>query len=158
MTPTYYPNISEDQILLINRVLRLMPDTPNFLNDPKCPYTPAIKEFLLKSVAPAPAAASTDLFEGDEVLSVEKQIQKLINDLEEYGKVLGSGDQAEKLQYLKTKAGLVEKLIGFQERINNLKQINEFRGIVIQFMDEVLDKDQITIFMQRIDGVLKNGN
>jgi hypothetical protein len=155
MINKYFPNISEDQILLINRVFRSIEENPDFLDDPKCQYTDVVKSFFTSRGGVAKPAE--DLFEGDAVESVERQIQKLINDLEEYGKALNKEDASERLQYLKTKAGLVEKLITYQERVTNLKHINEFRSVVIQFMDEVLDKDQITNFMQRIDGVLSNG-
>lgn len=156
MPPKYYPNISEDQILLINRVTRTLADQPDFLDDPQCPYSQVIKAFFAQR-AVASEAPVVNLFEGDEIIAVEKQVQKLINDLEDFANKLTVEDTSEKLQYFKTKTTLLEKLITQMERAANLKQINEFRGIVIQFMDEVLDKDQITTFMQRIDGVLKNG-
>lgn len=155
MQPKHFPSISEDWVLLINRVFRHIADDPEFLNDPKCPYPPLVKDFFTKQIATTSEAP--DLFEGDEVVAVEKQIQKLLNDLEVYGKSLGSNDASEKLQYFKTKNSLLEKLLNNMERATNLKQINDFRSIVVQFMDEVLTKDQITDFMKRIDGVLANG-
>ena len=155
MQTTYFPNIQEDHILLINRVLRSIAENPAYLDNPKCPYPETVKAFFQKQAVPV--ATSPDLFEGDEIVAVEKQIQKLLNDLEVYGQGLASGDASEKLQYFKTKNSLLEKLLNNMERANNLKQINEFRSIVIQFMDEILTKDQITTFMQRIDGVLTNG-
>lgn len=155
MQPKYFPNLSEDQILLIGRVFRSISENPEYLNDPDCTYSPAVKDFFSKQVAAVGVAP--DLFEGDEVVAIDKQIQKLMNDLETYGQSLGPADRSEKLQYFKTKNSLIEKLLTNKERVTNLKQINEFRSVVIQFMDEVLTKDQITIFMQRIDGVLTNG-
>lgn len=155
MSKTYFPNISEDQILLIRRVLRSISENSDYLNDPQCPYSPLVKEFLTERVSVG--TSSTNLFEGDEVVAVEKQIQKLLSDLETYGQGLGVGDTSEKLQYFKTKNSLLEKLLTNMERATNLKQINEFRSIVIQFMTEELTPDQITNFMKRIDGVLSNG-
>jgi hypothetical protein len=155
MQSTYFPNISEDQILLINRVFRNIAENKDFLNNPKCPYPQTVKDFFTQQVAVS--AEVPDLFEGDEIVAINIQIQKIINDLEAYGQGLGAGDTSEKLQYFKTKTSLVEKLLNNLERAANLKQINEFRSIVIQFMDEVLSKDQITDFMKRIDGVLSNG-
>jgi uncharacterized protein YutE (UPF0331/DUF86 family) len=155
MNPKYYPALNEDQILLINRVFRSLEEDPNYLNSQQCNYSPVIKAFFTR--VPTTPGVTTDLFEGDEVVAVERQIQKLINDLEDFAGKLTDADSSEKLQYFKTKTALLEKLIGHLERAANLKQINEFRGLVIQFMDEILDKDQITNFMQRIDGVLKNG-
>ncbi|KQS84270.1 hypothetical protein [Rhizobium sp. Leaf383] len=155
MQPKYFPNITEDQILLMNRVTRSIAENPEYLNDPKCPYTQTVKDYFTQQVAQT--SAVPDLFEGDDVVAIERQIQKLINDLEVYGQSLGAGDASEKLQYFKTKNSLIEKLLSNMERVTNLKLINEFRSVVIQFMDEILTPDQITIFMQRIDGVLING-
>lgn len=151
----YFPNISEDQILLINRVSRSIGENPDFLKDPSCPYPQVVKDFFQQRASVG--TETPDLFEEGVIEGLEKQIQKLINDLEVYGQGLGIGDSSEKLQYFKTKNSLLEKLINNLERVTNLKQINEFRSIVITFMDEVLSKDQITTFMQRIDGVLTNG-
>jgi hypothetical protein len=155
MQAKYFPNIIEDQVLLINRVFRSISENPDYLNDPNCTYSPAVKEFFQQRATSD--AEAPDLFADGVVEGLEKQIQKLINDLEVYGQGLGVGDTSEKLQYFKTKNSLLEKLINNLERVTNLKQINEFRSTVIQFMDEVLTKDQITTFMQRIDGVLTNG-
>lgn len=155
MQAKYFPNISEDQILLINRVFRSLEDNPEYLNDPNCKYSTPVRDFFTKRVAAT--AATPDLFEGDEIVAVEKQIQQLLNDLEVYGRSLSADDTSEKLQYFKTKNSLLEKLLNNMERATNLKQINDFRSIVISFMDEVLTKDQITDFMKRIDGVLTNG-
>lgn len=155
MQTKHFPSISEDTILLINRVFRLISENPDYLNDPKCPYPQIVKDFF--TTKSAVSSEAPDLFQGDEVAAVERQIQKILNDLEVYGQGLGPGEGTEKLQYFKTKNSLLEKLLNNLERAANLKQINEFRSIVIQFMDEVLTKDQITTFMQRIDGVLTNG-
>jgi hypothetical protein len=157
MNPKYFPNISEDQILLVNRVLRSISENPEYLSDAQCPYPPLVKDFFLKQARASQGGVAEDLFEGDQVVAIEKQIQKLINDLEDYGQKLGADDNSEKLQYFKTKNSLLEKLLNNLERAANLKQINEFRSTVIQFMDEILTKDQITDFMKRIDGVLTNG-
>ena len=153
MSSKYFPNINEDQILLINRVFRSISENPEYLNDPDCFYSETVRDFFRKTGAAAPVAA----VETDEVAGVEKQIQSLLTDLEAYGKTLGPTDSSEKLQYFKTKNSLIEKILTNLERASNLKQINQFRDIVIQFMDEILEKDQITEFMKRIDGVLTNG-
>lgn len=154
MSNIHFPNISEDQVLLIRRVLRTINENPDYLSSPKCPYTDLVKEFLAEQ-SRAGTGEGTDMFsEGNDVDVIDKQIKKLMSDLETYGQGLQSGDTSEKLQYFKTKNSLIEKLLTNLERAANLKQVNEFRSIVIQFMDEILTPDQITTFMQRIDGVL----
>lgn len=157
MKTPYFPNILEDQIFLINRVIRTLDENPTYLEDPNCGYSQPVKDFLVKMSATASAAPVVDLFTGDDIESVQTQVKKLMNDLEAFAQTLTNADHSEKMQYFKTKTTLLEKLVTHLEKANNLKQINEFRGTVIQFMDEVLTPDQITTFMQRIDGVLSNG-
>ncbi|WP_454287247.1 hypothetical protein [Rhizobium arsenicireducens] len=155
MNAKYFPNVSEDQVLLINRVLRSISEDPAYLDAPECTYSTIVKDFF-KARGASTLGGSKDLFEGDPVVAVAHQVQVLINDLERFGQALGAGETSEKLQYFKTKTVLLEKLLTHLERAANLKQINEFRSTVIAFMDEILTKDQITIFMRRIDGVLSN--
>ena len=97
---------------------------------------------------------TVDVFsEGDYDNALDKQVEKIINDLEAYALTLGTGDVSERLQYLKTKTTLVEKLINMRERLVNLKELNEFRGVILGFMGDVCTKDQITDLMKRLDGV-----
>lgn len=152
MADRFYPTIRDDQVLILNVVVQNLEKDPGYLDHPECPYSEQVKQFFRKRSVPATVE---DLFSGDEdrEIVLDRQVEKLINDLEAFANQLGNADHSEKLQYFKTKTVLVEKLISMRERVFNLKELNEFRGAVIQFLDEVCTKDQITDFMKRIDGV-----
>lgn len=148
----FYPNIREEQILTLNVVVKSLEKDPGYLDHPDCPYPDTVKDFFRRSAAPVEVE---DLFAGDEEKEVllDRQVEQLINDLEAFAKQLTNADHSEKLQYFKTKTTLIEKLITMRERVFNLKELNEFRGTILAFMDEVCTKDQITELMKRLDGI-----
>jgi hypothetical protein len=154
MAEHFYPTIREEQVMLFNVVVQNLEKDPGYLDHPSCPYPDTVKNFFRKSTASAPVI---DLFADgeDREMVLDKQVEKLINDLEAFANTLGNADHSEKLQYYKTKTTLIEKLISMRERVFNLKELNEFRSVVIQFMDEICTKDQITDLMKRLDGVFQ---
>lgn len=146
----FYPNIKEDMIPVLSLVFQNLQKDPSYLNSPECPYSEKLKDVFRKFET----TKSVDIFEGnDELLVMDQQIQKIINDLEGVASALGSADHQEKLNYFKTKTSLFEKLISMKERVYNLKELNEFRSIILAFLDEICTKDQITDLMKRLDGV-----
>lgn len=156
----FYPNINEGQLKLIQIVIDNMENNPEYLSDPRCPYNEKIKAFFEQRAA---VTSVGDMFEvadeapiGEYDKLLDKQIEKILNDLENFGNSLSSSDVSEKLQYFKTKTTLIDRLVGMRERVMNLKELNEFRGAILSFMDEVCTKDQITQLMQRLDGIFGN--
>ena len=146
---SFYPTLKDEQILLLNVIVQSLKKDPNYLNAPECPYSETIKSFFRNQQGPVEVI---DLFDGeDQILILDKQIEKLLNDLEAFAGTLMDADHSEKLQYFKTKTVLIERLIAMKERIVNLKELNDFRGAVIQLLDEVCTKDQITQFMKGLD-------
>ena len=146
-----YPTVRDETILALTPVLKRVKQDPSYLSDPECPYSELVKDFFRQFQT----TQTVDLFEGkDELLVIDQQIHAIINDLEGVAAHLGNADHAEKLNYFKTKSSLLEKLIGMRERVNNLKEINEFRSTILNFLDEACTKDQITDLMKRLDGVL----
>lgn len=149
----FYPTIKDETILMLNVVVQNIEKDPNYLNNPDCPYSDVIKKFFLRGATSV--AAPVDMFAGeDELIVIDSQIAKIINDLEAFSTTLTKDDVSEKLAYFKTKTTLFEKLIGMRERTNTLKEINEFRAAILGFMNEVCTKDQVTELMHRLDGAL----
>jgi len=148
----FYPKIREDEILKLNVVVKSLEKDPTYLDHPDCPYPDTVKDFFRKQAAPVEVE---DLFGGDEEkeILIDRQVEQLINDLEAFSKQLTNADHSEKLQYFKTKTTLLEKLVTMRERVFNLKELNEFRGTILAFMDEVCTKDQVTELMKRLDGI-----
>lgn len=153
----FYPTVREETILSLNVVVQALERDPTYLDNPDCPYSDTIKAFFRTKAAVS--EAPIDLFADEEDLVViDQQIQAVINDLEAFSKTLGNADHSEKLAYFKTKTTLIEKLISMKERVFNLKEVNEFRNTVLSLLDDVCDKDQVTKFMQSLDGILGTSN
>lgn len=157
---SYYPNLTESMIIQLQVVVKSLEQNPKYLQSPDCPYSDAVKDFFTKNrgvlgSGRAVSAEVEDLFEGkDDVLVLEEQIKKLLNELEDMSAALGSMETSEKLAFMKTKSQLIERLITMQERVMNLKEVAMFRHTVIGFMEEVLEKDQIADFMDRLQNIL----
>lgn len=146
-----YPTVRDETILALTPVLKRSKQDPSYLSDPECPYSELVKDFFRQFQS----AEKIDLFEGkEELLVIDEQIHAIINDLEGVAAHLGNADHSEKLNYFKTKTSLLEKLVSLRMQTNNLKEINEFRSVILAFLDEVCTKDQITDLMKRLDGVL----
>lgn len=144
----FYPIISDDLLVPLQVIRRSLEKDAGYFDHPDCPYPAEIRELFQET-------ASVDLFaENPELDVLDSQIQRVINDLEAFSRTLKSTDHSEKLAYFKTKTSLIEKLIGMRERVLNLKEISEFRNLIMQFLDEICDRDQISDLIQRLDGAL----
>lgn len=154
----FYPTIRDEMAVALNAVAQNLIQDPSYLDHPECPYSPAVKAFF-RSRIEASSGPGIDIFAGeDELIVLDTQIIKVINDLEKFGNTLTSDDVAEKMAYFRTKTSLIEKLVTMRERLANLKEISDFRQIILAFMNEVCTKDQITNLMHRLDGVLGTKN
>ncbi|CCV12950.1 hypothetical protein [Mesorhizobium sp. STM 4661] len=148
----FYPTIKDETVLMLNVVVQNIEKNPSYLSSPDCPYSDVIKKFFQRTGA---EVAPVDLFAGeDELVVIDTQIAKIINDLEAFGVTLTKEDVSEKLAYFKTKTVLFEKLISMRERTFTLKELNEFRSTILGFMNEICTKDQVTDLMLRLDGAL----
>lgn len=150
----FYPTIRDEQIMTLNVVVQNLEQDGNYLNSSECPYSDTVKQFFQRKIE-AKKIDGIDIFAGeDELIVLDSQIIKVINDLEEFGMKIGSADVTEKMAYFRTKTALIEKLVNMRERLTNLKEINDFRLTLLQFMNEILSKDQITALMHKLDGIL----
>lgn len=157
----FYPSIRDEQVLTFQIVLKNLEQDPNYLESTECPYSEVVKAFFRKAISGSGtggggAGEAPSLFiEGqDELMVLDEQVVKVLNDLENFGRGLTNADVTEKTAYFRVKTSLLEKLLTMRERVANLKEINDFRDTILSFMDETLTKDQISDLMKRLDGVL----
>jgi hypothetical protein len=158
----FYPTIRDETILSMNVVLQNLEKDPDYLDSPECPYSPSVISFFRARGKGKEKEEVDNLFaleEGEtDIDKIEEQVKAIINDLEDFGRKLNVSDSTDKMGYFRTKTSLVDKLLTMQERVYSIREINEFKTILLGFMDEVLTKDQITDFMTRLDGVLGTKN
>lgn len=157
----FYPSVRDETILGLNVVVQNLEKDPSYLDSPECTYSDTVKDFFRKKIVVGGGSNldhNIDLFakeEGETDLDkLKDQIIAVINDLEDFGRKLTIADSTDKMGYFRTKTALIEKLVNMQERIFNVKEINDFRNTLLGFMNEVLTKDQVTDLMKRLDGIL----
>jgi hypothetical protein len=86
-------------------------------------------------------------------VDVAAEVRALFKELQDEKQNLKVKDNTEKMAYFRTATSLLEKLIGLQERANNVHQIGQFYGTVLAVMESELNVDQI----HRVRAKLKVG-
>jgi hypothetical protein len=150
----FYPIIKDEAVMTMQIVVQSLEKDPGYLDSPECKYSEVVKAFFRRSAAPT-TLATVDLFDGEDDLKViDSQIQKVLSDLEAMGAQMKSAEPNERVNYFKAKTTLLEKLVTMKEKVFNLKELNDFRNTLIATLEDICTKDQITAFMQRLDGLL----
>ncbi len=145
-----FPDLNEQ----LGLVFDLMKADPGYLDDPDCPYTDETRDFLAKWVE---KPAGETLEPKDKWEKLERETQRLYDELKDSKDNLSIEDHAERMSYFRTATSLLDKLVGLQERAVGLRAIGEFHQTVLDIMEEVLDAGQRTEVMNRLKEVI-NGN
>lgn len=155
--PILYPNIT-DPLLSPIRVLRIYLNTnPDLFDRPECPYTEDTKRFLKELFDGSGSAEEKQSFLAraeDKIAALREQIAQTLDDVrdaEKHGKL----DQKDRVQLLKAKPALLEKLIELEERAVNVKTLSDFMKTIYRFVDKDMDPDQRTKLMKALDAHLE---
>jgi hypothetical protein len=150
----FYPIIKDEAVLTMQIVVQSLEKDPGYLDSAECKYSDTVKAFFRRATA-STTPVSIDLFDGEDDLQViDGQIQKVLSDLEAMGAQMVNAEPNERVNYFKAKTTLLEKLVTMKEKVFNLKELNDFRNTLIATLEDICTKDQITTFMQRLDGLL----
>lgn len=148
----------------LKAIERLMEFDPGYLDDPKCPYPTELKAYLRRLVGPVRAgrddlASMIEPVLGDEDASSEKQVDSL---LVEVGKALDAmrtlqaemqlpdTSTSDRVMFFKNYGSMMERFISLKEKAQGVKQMYEFQREVMEVLSNVLSKDQIYDFKQRL--------
>lgn len=154
----FYPDLKEANLMPLKAILAQIERFPDLLDQPECPWSEEVKALIrpiLKPVSGLPNI-EIDLNEGRPE-AIEAQILGLMADLRTMKQGMGAKDHAEKIQFYKLMTTLVEKLIALRERTMNLREMSEFQTLILQFLDEVCSKDQISELMARLKNLSSIG-
>jgi hypothetical protein len=155
MTNMIYPTIDIEEFDKLTKLLEEAITDPNILDPSVCPYDPAIAEKLKKLTNWLHPAARASLDDGEKnpvgrptkkvILPIE-EIENEINDLRKdisQLKVDAKGlETADRIQIIKTRATLFEKMIAIKERTNNMKKQQQFVSTVIAIMEDIMEQPQ----------------
>lgn len=153
-----YPNITDATVTPF-RVIQVLHKThPNLLDRPDCPYSDDTKALLRTFVgATAPVGdQKTFLDDADDPYeALERQIALTLQDIAAFEAKLSTLDNKDRVQFLKAKPALLEKLIELKERTNNMKVSADFMKKIYEFVDKDLDTDRRTALMKRVGDFLE---
>lgn len=179
MSNAYYPKLDLSAVASLSGVYQQMELHSDYLDNANCPYDDVTKEQLRKMLAPrviekvvevekiverkieiATKAAESggqigrklkQKSSGVDMDAASQEIQDLRKELQQL-KVDSKGLQtADKIQIIKTRAGLVEKLISMDEKANNLKKMALFQSVILGVLDDLVPNDRRGDFMKRIE-------
>lgn len=147
----YYPPLSTEVLKNLSVIRRLLSEDANYLDH--APYTPESKAFLHELFA---AVKGTSAHTGPMTIDdISFEVEKLLRDLQGTKAKLTGEENSELMAYFKTATGLLEKILGFRERLLSLKTINDFSSTVLKIMEDVATPDQRTEIMERLEKALK---
>jgi hypothetical protein len=153
-----YPSINSDKLLPFKLVRQRLLDDPNYLDASDCPYGPDVKQWLRaaflpeEQVAMPVATVIEDVNIEDEALwsDVASQARQLYRELESVKDTVGKGDTSELISITKAQAGLLERLISVGEKAIGLREMAEFKRVILSAIDDLMTPDARTTLMARL--------
>lgn len=171
----YYPPLKLATLAPLSTIHQQLEDNPDYLTAKDCPYDAATREHLTKLLSPKVVEVEkiVEVEKKVEVLvaaaegggkrgakpkgsgvnldEVAKEISDLRQELKQLKLDSKALQTADKIQMIKLRAGLVEKLIQMDERTNNLKRSSLFQSTVLSILDDLMNDDMRQDFMKRIE-------
>lgn len=167
MTNEKYPPLDLSQLLYAIQVIENSVDDDKYLDPSECPYDEAIRKRLNKlslwitsnqTAMPKPVEAGpVGRPKSGPVLplaELEQEANDIRSDLKQLkldGKDL---ETADRISIIKTRAALMEKMLGMKERTNNLKKQSAFVSNVIAIMEDLMDQSQREQMMKQLEAYL----
>lgn len=181
MARPYYPNLDLSVLASVKTVRQQMDMHEGYFDNLACPYDKRTKEELLVLLTPqvrevekvvervveverkvqmAERAAEgggvgpkkvTLKTSGVDLNMVSTEIQDIRQELKDLRTDSLGLETNDKIQIIKTRAALVEKLVTMDDRVNNLKRMSLFQSVVMGILDDLMPEDRRKEFMKRIE-------
>lgn len=149
-----YPSISLTELQKFKTIIDNISTDPSYLDGRKCPYDASTRN-LLKSFVIDPVVQATlgNLPEGRQksgpkprspsipISELEKEFNELRQEIQQLKLDAKGLEPHERIQVVKTRAALVEKILSMKERIENIKKQQDFIATVIQIMEDELPQE-----------------
>lgn len=145
-----YPQIELRQVDAIASIVEKAINDPAYLNPENCPYDRATVKSIQRLVElSSPITVDDKPTKGKvgrptkgpiiPLSDVEKEIDEIrkeLNTLKIDGQTMETSDR---IQVIKTRAALIERILGMKERISDVKRFHAFVQTVINIMDTELE-------------------
>lgn len=151
----FYPKIAPGSGWQIETILKNAAQDPYYLED--SPYEGedllALQRMSASDITLA-VAEEEPIFEGNKWDRLERESNNLYAELVGFKDNLDERDNAERMSYFRTATSLLEKIVGIQERAANLKKINQFHDAVLSAMEDLLEGEQRTAVLNRLQAAI----
>ena len=144
-----YPNLDPDAVWVLQIIAKNVRDNPEYLKSPDCPYPEEVKQLFEKQTGLAQFAEDGEDFNLDSI-DMETEIISLYKRMQSWGNSIQNSDKSEQNTYFRLSTQLQERLIELMERSKGLKEIEQFKTAILSFMDDHMDPDTRTKFMDHI--------
>lgn len=84
---------------------------------------------------------------------IEQEAMELLKELKDL-KAAGKLDTDTKIQVIKAKTALIEKVVNIQERFYNVRKVAHFQKVVIDILTDLVPEDDRSVMMERLEPYL----
>jgi hypothetical protein len=150
MSRNYYPDLSMKLLTPLELVRKQLLVDPSFLNDPTCPYPEDVKAILSHFRSSSEDKDGPADVGVPNVEYLETETFDLYKEFKRMGDSIPSNDVSERLQYMKTRASLLEKLISMKERAGAMRDAEEFQNVILGALEDLVPQDLREEILQRL--------
>lgn len=155
MSDEFFPPLDEAANWALVIIGKKLKEDPDYLKNDDCPYSDEVKALFegVREVV-VPGGLVTPLAVKTTWDKLQEEMASIFDELNEIGEELENNESVEpkdKINYVKAKAGLMQKLVEMQERVHGIQQISAFYRVVMDIMENVLTIDQRTKVMERLE-------
>lgn len=97
----------------------------------------------------------------DDAVELEEEARALLTELRQLDKTIeGEAKQLDtktRLDIIKAKTTLMEKLVSIRERFAGVRRVADFNNVVISILDDLIPEDKIDEFMTRLEPFRSQG-
>lgn len=164
-----YPSLDLDALQRIKELRAHFDADPEFLTKPECPYSIEVRELLrdMFTVRVETVAAAADRgakqrgrkpknpLSDEQATVVEEEAIALLTELKGLKPPAGSKfDSDTKIQIIKAKTALIDKVVAIQERFFNVRKVANFQKVVIDILTDLIPEDNRAEFLKRLEPYL----
>lgn len=147
-----YPSLPPETERRIEAIRLVSKNDPDYFTDLACPY-PWLKDLLVGGLSDRVVLFEEGQTEDEAIDTVLDEVQATIEELKTLEKQLSmnrGSEPGDMLAVLKAKTTMLEKWTSIKERLLNMKYVRQFQALVIEALDELMDKDQQQTFKRKL--------
>lgn len=159
-----YPTISLTELQKLKTIIDNAEADARYLDGRICPYDKPTRE-LLKKLVPNPIVEATLAEAGENrgqvgrpkkgpaipMEELEREFDDLRKEIQQLKTDAKGMEPHEKIQVIKTRAALIEKILSMKERIGNINKVDKFMALVIEVMEEELPQESRLRVIEKFD-------